>query len=86
MAVFRAVERVEAYCAAKGVRLIGDIPCSWLIKVRCLGAPELFKLNADGNPTVVAGVPPIISPKPGSFGSAGVSLEGDASAKLSLVD
>jgi 4-alpha-glucanotransferase len=47
------------YCNCKGVQLIGDIPLFVSHQSADVWAhPELFKLNADGNPTVVAGVPP----------------------------
>lgn len=52
-------ERLKAHASAKGVRVIGDLPIFvpedsadvWV-------HPELFKLDPDGVPTVVAGVPP----------------------------
>jgi 4-alpha-glucanotransferase len=52
-------KKLRNYCAAKGIRLIGDIPLFVAYQSADVWAhPELFKLNADGNPTVVAGVPP----------------------------
>jgi len=50
---------LHRYCTANGICIIGDIP----IYVNYLSAdvwthPELFRLDASGNPTVVAGVPP----------------------------
>ena len=52
-------QELKAYCNFKGVKLIGDVP----LFVAHLSAdvwahPELFKLDINGNPTVVAGVPP----------------------------
>ena len=50
---------LRAYCTSKGIRLIGDVPLFVAHQSADVWAhPELFKLNADGNPTVVAGVPP----------------------------
>jgi 4-alpha-glucanotransferase len=52
-------KELRAYCTSKGIRLIGDIPLFVAHQSADVWAhPELFKLNADGNPTVVAGVPP----------------------------
>ena len=52
-------KELKFYCAAKGIRLIGDIPIFVAHQSADVWAhAELFKLNADGNPTVVAGVPP----------------------------
>jgi 4-alpha-glucanotransferase len=50
---------LKTYCTAKGIRLIGDIPLFVAHQSADVWAhPELFKLDTDGNPTVVAGVPP----------------------------
>jgi 4-alpha-glucanotransferase len=50
---------LKTYCTSKGVRLIGDIPLFVSHQSADVWAhPELFKLNADGKPSVVAGVPP----------------------------
>ena len=50
---------LRAYCNSKGIQLIGDIPLFVSHQSADVWAhPELFKLNADGNPAVVAGVPP----------------------------
>lgn len=56
---FRQWEGLKAHCSSKGIRLIGDVP----IYVNhdsadVWAAPELFHLDKQGNPTVVAGVPP----------------------------
>ena len=61
-------KELKAYCAAKGVRLIGDIPLFVAHQSADVWAhPELFKLNAAGNPTVVAGVPPDYFSKTGQL-------------------
>ena len=50
---------LRAYCTSKGIRLIGDVPLFVAHQSADVWAhPELFKLDAAGNPTVVAGVPP----------------------------
>jgi 4-alpha-glucanotransferase len=50
---------LRAYCTSKGIRLIGDVPLFVAHQSADVWAhPGIFKLNADGNPTVVAGVPP----------------------------
>lgn len=56
---FRQWEGLKAHCSRKGLRLIGDVP----IYVNhdsadVWAAPELFQLDEQGNPKVVAGVPP----------------------------
>jgi 4-alpha-glucanotransferase len=56
---FRQWDRLRAHAHQQGVQIIGDIP----IFVACDSSdvwahPELFFLDKDGNPTVVAGVPP----------------------------
>ncbi len=50
---------LRAYCRSKGIRLIGDIPLFVAHQSADVWAhPGLFKLDAHGNLTVVAGVPP----------------------------
>ena len=52
-------EELRAYCKSKAIGLIGDIPLFVAHQSADVWAhPGLFKLDADGNPTVVAGVPP----------------------------
>jgi 4-alpha-glucanotransferase len=52
-------KELRAYCTSKQVCLIGDIPLFVAYQSADVWAhPEFFKLDADGNPTVVAGVPP----------------------------
>lgn len=47
------------YCASNGIQLIGDVPLFVSHHSADVWAhPELFKLDAAGTPTVVAGVPP----------------------------
>ena len=52
-------KELRAYCTSKGIGLIGDVPLFVAHQSADVWAhPGLFKLGADGNPTVVAGVPP----------------------------
>ena len=52
-------KELRAYCRSKGIRLIGDVPLFVAHQSADVWAhPGLFKLDADGKPTVVAGVPP----------------------------
>jgi 4-alpha-glucanotransferase len=61
-------KELMAYCASKGIGLIGDIPLFVAHQSADVWAhPELFKLNADGNPAVVAGVPPDYFSKTGQL-------------------
>lgn len=50
---------VKYYAAQKGIRIFGDIPIFVAHDSSDVwGNQELFYLEADGNPTVIAGVPP----------------------------
>jgi 4-alpha-glucanotransferase len=61
-------KELRAYCASKGIQLIGDVPLFVAHQSADVWAhPELFKLNNDGNPTVVAGVPPDYFSKTGQL-------------------
>jgi 4-alpha-glucanotransferase len=61
-------KELKAYCGVKGIRLIGDVPLFVAHQSADVWAhPELFKLNATGNPTVVAGVPPDYFSKTGQL-------------------
>jgi 4-alpha-glucanotransferase len=52
-------KELRAYCKSKGICLIGDIPLFVAHRSADVWAhPDFFKLNSDGNPSVVAGVPP----------------------------
>lgn len=56
---FRQWAAVRAYAHDKGVRIIGDIPIFVAYDSADVWAhPELFYLDEQGKPTVVAGVPP----------------------------
>jgi 4-alpha-glucanotransferase len=59
---------LRSYCLSKGIGLIGDIPLFVGHQSADVWAhPDLFKLDADGNPTVVAGVPPDYFSKTGQI-------------------
>jgi len=56
---FRQWLAVRAYAAHKGIRIIGDVPIFVAYDSADVWAnPQLFYLNRQGRPTVVAGVPP----------------------------
>jgi len=51
--------QLKTFCAQKRVRIIGDIPIFVASdSVDVWSNPELFQLDEEGQPTVVAGVPP----------------------------
>lgn len=56
---FRQWKALRAHAKEKGVQIIGDIPIFVAYDLSDVWAhPELFYLDVDGKPTVVAGVPP----------------------------
>ena len=56
---FKQWLRLKTYCNERGIRIVGDMPIFVAHNSADVWAhPELFKLDADGRPTVVAGVPP----------------------------
>jgi 4-alpha-glucanotransferase len=58
-AFFRQWKAVHDYAHQKGIRIIGDIPIFVAIDSADVWAhPDLFFLDEEGRPTVVAGVPP----------------------------
>ena len=55
----RQWQRLRSYCHGKGIRVVGDIPIFVAHDSADVWAhPDLYYLDADGNPTVIAGVPP----------------------------
>ncbi len=57
--VFRQWKALKGYCNDRGIEIIGDIPIFVAHDSADVWAnPELFDLDSDGNPRVVAGVPP----------------------------
>ena len=56
---FRQWRRIRDYAAGRGIRIVGDLPIFVAYDSAEVWAnPNLFKLNENGIPTVVAGVPP----------------------------
>jgi 4-alpha-glucanotransferase len=56
---FKQWSALKQYCHRQGVRVMGDIPIFVAHDSADVWAhPELFELDTQGNPTVVAGVPP----------------------------
>ena len=56
---FRQWDALRAYCAEKGIRLIGDVPIYVPLDSADVWAnPGLFQLDEDLTPTAVAGCPP----------------------------
>lgn len=56
---FRQWNKIRAYARERGIQIIGDIPIFVAYDSADVWShPELFFLDKDGNPTVVAGVPP----------------------------
>jgi 4-alpha-glucanotransferase len=61
-------KELRAYCTSRGICLIGDVPLFVAHQSADVWAhPEFFKLDAQGNPTVVAGVPPDYFSKAGQL-------------------
>lgn len=65
---FRQWARLKRYCNDRGIRIVGDIP----IYVSYDSAdtwsnPDLFKLDGEGRPSAVAGVPPDYFSKTGQL-------------------
>lgn len=56
---FKQWKKLKTYANDKGIKIIGDIPIFVAYDSTDVWTyPDLFKLDKDGNPTVVAGVPP----------------------------
>ncbi len=50
---------LKAHCVRNGIRLMGDVPIYVALDSSDVwGHPELFELLPDGNPCIIAGVPP----------------------------
>jgi 4-alpha-glucanotransferase len=60
--------RLKHYCNGKGIRIIGDLPIYVSYdSADAWSNPEIFKLDAEGRPTTVAGVPPDYFSKTGQL-------------------
>ena len=58
---FKQYKALHSYANQKGIKIIGDIPFYVDIESADVwGTPEIFKLDKDFKPTLVAGVPPDI--------------------------
>lgn len=56
---FRQWANLKEYCAAKNIKIVGDVPIFVSLDSSDVWCnPQEFKLNADGSPKTVAGVPP----------------------------
>lgn len=56
---FRQWKKLKKYVNSKGIKIIGDLPIYVAHdSADVMGSPELFELDAKGNPVNVAGVPP----------------------------
>jgi 4-alpha-glucanotransferase len=65
---FKQWLELKAYANQKGVKIIGDVPIFVAHNSADVWAnPDLFKLNEDGSPKVVAGVPPDYFSKTGQL-------------------
>ena len=65
---FRQWEELKAYCARRGIRVMGDIPIYVAHDSADVWShPQLFRLNEHSKPTAVAGVPPDYFSATGQF-------------------
>ena len=56
---FRQWNKLKNYCHSKNIRIVGDVPIFVALDSADVWCnPSQFKLNEDGSPQVVAGVPP----------------------------
>jgi 4-alpha-glucanotransferase len=64
----RQWDSLRAYCGARGVRILGDLP--FYVQhdsADVWAAPKLFDLNGDGEPRSVGGVPPDLFTEDGQY-------------------
>lgn len=65
---FKQWSELKTYCNRRGIKIIGDIPIFVAHDSADVWTnPDQFKLNPDGLPTVVAGVPPDYFSKTGQY-------------------
>jgi 4-alpha-glucanotransferase len=65
---FRQWLDLKTYCNRRGISIVGDIPIFVAHDSADVWTnPDQFKLNSDGTPTVVAGVPPDYFSKTGQY-------------------
>jgi 4-alpha-glucanotransferase len=65
---FRQWLELKAYCHRRGIQIVGDVPIFVAHDSADVWTnPDQFKLNSDGSPMVVAGVPPDYFSKTGQY-------------------
>ncbi len=65
---FRQWNELKNYCHSKAIKIVGDVPIFVALDSADVWChPSQFKLNADGSPKVVAGVPPDYFSKTGQL-------------------
>ncbi|HXD32595.1 MAG TPA: 4-alpha-glucanotransferase [Pyrinomonadaceae bacterium] len=65
---FKQWNELKSYCNGRGIKLVGDIPIFVAHDSADVWTnPDQFKLESDGKPTVVAGVPPDYFSKTGQL-------------------
>ena len=65
---FKQWSELKHYCNERGIQMIGDIPIFVALDSADVWTnPDQFKLNRDGTPIVVAGVPPDYFSKTGQL-------------------
>lgn len=65
---FKQWFELKKYCNERGIRLVGDVPIFVALdSAEVWSHPEMFYLDANGKPTVVAGVPPDYFSKTGQL-------------------
>ena len=64
----KQLAKLKKYCNDSDIRLIGDIPIFVALdSAEVWSNPEMYYLDANGQPTIVAGVPPDYFSKTGQF-------------------
>ena len=65
---FKQWSELKTYCNERGIRIVGDMPIFVALdSAEVWSHPEMFYLDTDGKPTVVAGVPPDYFSKTGQL-------------------
>jgi 4-alpha-glucanotransferase len=85
---FRQWFELKSYCNKLGIKLIGDIPIFVAQDSSDVWTnPDQFKLDEDGTPTVVAGVPPDYFSTTGQlWGNPIYNWDPDVSRRIQMVD
>lgn len=84
----RQWQELRAYAHARGILLVGDIPIFVAHDSSEVWThPEWFELDAEGQPLLVAGVPPgLFQRHRSALGQSALSLAGAGARRLSLLD